>query len=163
MAGEPALRNPKTPAATVAAPMDAARAAKITAAAIVVIAFAFGLWYAQTAILLTFAGILFVIVLYGASRELAELTGLPRLLMLTIVTLAGAAGLILAACTAGPTLMAQLAQSIAVGANQLIFGAVFGLVGLALATPLAAVATVPLRHVFRIGEDGNDDQDAPRA
>jgi len=163
MAGEPALRNPKTPAATVAAPMDAARAAKITAAAIVVIAFAFGLWYAQTAILLTFAGILFVIVLYGASRELAELTGLPRLLMLTIVTLAGAAGLILAACTAGPTLMAQLAQSIAVGANHLIFGAVFGLVGLALATPLAAVATVPLRHVFRIGEDGNDDQDAPRA
>jgi len=59
--------------------------------------------------------------------------------------------------------LAQLAQSIAVGANQLIFGAVFGLVGLALATPLAAVATVPLRHVFRIGEDGNDDPDAPRA
>jgi len=40
--------------------------------------------------------------------------------------------------------------------NQLVFGAVFGLIGLALATPLAAAATVPLREVFRIGEDGND-------
>ena len=39
--------------------------------------------------------------------------------------------------------------------NQLVFGAVFGLVGLALATPLAAAATVPLREVFGIGENGN--------
>jgi predicted PurR-regulated permease PerM len=36
--------------------------------------------------------------------------------------------------------------------NQLVFGAIFGLIGLALATPLAAAATVPLRHVFGIGE-----------
>jgi predicted PurR-regulated permease PerM len=39
--------------------------------------------------------------------------------------------------------------------NQLVFGAVFGLIGLALATPLAAAATVPLRHFFGIGE-GDD-------
>ena len=47
--------------------------------------------------------------------------------------------------------------------NQLVFGAVFGLIGLALATPLAAAATVPLREVFGIGEDGSDDQAAPDA
>ena len=130
MPGEPAKRDAKTPvtrtpiakAPPASGPMDAAGAAKITAAALVVIAFAFGLWYAQTAILLTFAGILLAIVLYGASRELAELTGLPRLAMLALVALSGAAGLVLAGWTAGPTLMAQiaqLAQSIAVGATTL--------------------------------------------
>jgi predicted PurR-regulated permease PerM len=41
--------------------------------------------------------------------------------------------------------------------NQLVFGAVFGLLGLALATPLAAAATVPLRHVFGQDEDGKTD------
>jgi hypothetical protein len=35
--------------------------------------------------------------------------------------------------------------------SQLVLGAVFGLLGLALATPLAAAATVPLRHMFGIG------------
>jgi predicted PurR-regulated permease PerM len=40
--------------------------------------------------------------------------------------------------------------------NQLVFGAVFGLLGLALATPLAAAATVPLRHVFGESEDEQD-------
>ena len=124
MTGEPALRDTKTKVAKAApsGPMDAARAARITAAALTVIALAFGLWYAQTAILLTFAGILLAIVLYGASRALAELTGLPRLLMLALVTLAALAGLVLAAWTAGPTLaqqIAQLAQSIAVGATTL--------------------------------------------
>ena len=68
MPGEPALRDRKdTPVtlAPAAAPMTAARAARLTAAAL-------ALWYAQTAILLTFAGILLAIVLYGASRELAR-------------------------------------------------------------------------------------------
>ena len=32
--------------------------------------------------------------------------------------------------------------------SQLVLGAVFGLLGLALATPLAAAATVPLRYIF---------------
>ena len=41
--------------------------------------------------------------------------------------------------------------------NQLVFGAVFGLIGLALATPLAAAATVPLRHVFGINKDDDDE------
>ena len=36
--------------------------------------------------------------------------------------------------------------------SQLVLGAVFGLLGLALATPLAAAATVPLRYLFGIGE-----------
>jgi predicted PurR-regulated permease PerM len=102
--------------------MSVGQAAKITAAAIAVIALAFGLWYAQTAILLSFAGILLAIVLHGASRALAELTKLPRLLMLALVSIAAAAGLALAIWTAGPTLAEQialLAQSVAAGATAL--------------------------------------------
>jgi predicted PurR-regulated permease PerM len=38
--------------------------------------------------------------------------------------------------------------------NQLVLGALFGILGLALATPLAAAAIVPLRRVF-----GADDED----
>ncbi|MGH6735420.1 MAG: AI-2E family transporter [Methyloceanibacter sp.] len=122
MAGEPALRDPKRVAKKDSVPFDAARAAKVAAAAIAVLAVAVGLWYARTAILLTFAGILLAIVLYGASRALAELTGLPRLLMLAIVAVGLAGGLAFALWTAGPTLTQQialLAQSIAAGATSL--------------------------------------------
>jgi len=124
MPREPALRDAKQPAKTAPfrEPMDMARAARVTAGALAVIALAFALWYAQTAILLTFAGILLAIVLYGASRALTELTGLPRLLMLGIVAVAVVGGLALAIWTAGPTLarqIAQLAQSIAAGATTL--------------------------------------------
>jgi predicted PurR-regulated permease PerM len=101
---------------------EVTRAAKITAAVVGVLALAIGLWYARTAILLAFAGILFAIVLYGASRALAELTNLPRLVMLAAVVVAIAVffGLIIA--TAGPTLavqIAQLARGIAAGATTL--------------------------------------------
>ena len=216
---------------------------------------AIGLWYARTAILLAFAGILLVIVFYGASRALEELTTLPRLLMLAAVVIVVAVffGLVLAA--ASPTLTQQipeLARGLAAGAttltkqvasfadqanllqnidlvqllsgflspwgiatlpylgpiigavpmvlvaggeslnialwvvglyaiiqflesylltpliqaramsmpptlvilSQLVLGAVFGLLGLALATPLAAAATVPLRYFCGIGDDG---------
>jgi predicted PurR-regulated permease PerM len=125
MPGEPALRDPDTrepKTVPFREPLDMARAARATAAAIAVIALAFVLWYAQTAILLTFAGILLAIVLYGASRELAVLTGLPRLLMLTAVAVVAVGGLALVVWTAGPTLakqIAQLAQSIAAGAATL--------------------------------------------
>ena len=67
---------------------EVTRAAKITAAVVGVLALAIGLWYARTAILLAFAGILLAIVLYGASRALAELTTLPRLVMLAAVVVA---------------------------------------------------------------------------
>jgi predicted PurR-regulated permease PerM len=125
MPAEPALRDSKTRQAKPEAtrePVDVARVARVTATAIAVVALALGVWYAQTAILLTFAGILLAIVLYGASNALAELTGLPRLVMLAAVTLVTAGGLVLAAWTAGPTLteqIAQLAQSIAAGATSL--------------------------------------------
>jgi predicted PurR-regulated permease PerM len=39
--------------------------------------------------------------------------------------------------------------------SQLMLGAVFGILGLALATPLAAAATVPLRHMFCKGEEAS--------
>jgi predicted PurR-regulated permease PerM len=37
--------------------------------------------------------------------------------------------------------------------SQLVLGAVFGILGLALATPIAAAATVPLRYLFGVGSD----------
>jgi predicted PurR-regulated permease PerM len=43
---------------------------------------------------------------------------------------------------------------------QLVLGAVFGLLGLALATPLAAAAVVPLRHLFGVSE-GEPAEQAP--
>jgi len=98
------------------------RAAKITVAVIGVLVLAAVVWYARTAVLLTFAGILLSIVLYGASRKLSEITGLPRLLMLAVVALVGLVALGLVSWTAGPTLAEQvalLAQSIAAGATSL--------------------------------------------
>ena len=89
---------------------------------IAVIAAAVGLWYARTAILLAFAGILLAIVFYGASKALAELTKLPRLVMLAVVVLSTALFFVIVFSTAGPTLtqqIAQLARSIAVGATSL--------------------------------------------
>jgi predicted PurR-regulated permease PerM len=46
--------------------------------------------------------------------------------------------------------------------NQLVFGALFGLLGLALATPLAAGATVPLRYFFGIGESAKTSAASPK-
>ena len=74
---EPALRNrqkPTPPPVTRSGARDAAHAARITAAVIAVMAVAVGLWFSRTAILLAFAGILLAIVVYGASKALAELT-----------------------------------------------------------------------------------------
>jgi predicted PurR-regulated permease PerM len=101
---------------------EMAVAAKVTAAVVAVLAIAVGLWFAKTAILLAFAGILLAIVLYGASRGLAEMTGLPRLVALAIVVLAVASFFILVLWGAGPTLaqqIAQLASGIAAGATTL--------------------------------------------
>ena len=101
---------------------EVTRAAKITAAVVGVLALAIGLWYARTAILLAFAGILLAIVLYGASRALAELTKLPRLVMLAAVVIGVALFFGVVIATAGPTLavqIAQLARGIAAGATTL--------------------------------------------
>lgn len=125
MPGEqPARDAKKSPAKTMELrePKLMVRAARATVAVIAVIALASVLWYAQTAIFLTFAGILLAIVLYGASNSLSNLTGLPRLLMLAVVALAGLGVLVLAGWTAGPTLgtqIALLAQSIAAGVTTL--------------------------------------------
>ena len=101
---------------------DVMRAAKITATVVGVVALAVGLWFARTAILLAFAGILLAIVLYGASRALAELTALPRLVMLAAVVIGVALFFGVVFATAGPTLalqIAQLARGIAAGATTL--------------------------------------------
>ena len=117
-----APQRPATTPAPKLAQSDMARAAKIAAAVVAVLAIACGLWFARTAILLAFAGLLLAIVLYGSSRALAELTRLPRLVTLTIVVLAVAAFLVLVLWGAGPTIaqqVTQLARSLAVGATSL--------------------------------------------
>ncbi len=124
MAGEPKRSPSRTSSKQelrVGTP-DVMRAAKITATAVGVVALAVGLWYARTAILLAFAGILLAIVLYGASRALAELTALPRLVMLAAVVIGVALFFGVVITTAGPTLalqIAQLARGIAAGATTL--------------------------------------------
>jgi predicted PurR-regulated permease PerM len=40
--------------------------------------------------------------------------------------------------------------------NQLVFSALFGILGLALATPLAAAAIVPLRNLFGSADPETD-------
>jgi len=124
MPGKPTLRDPQGPKVRQADELGSpvTRAAKVTAAVVGVVALAIGLWYARTAVLLAFAGILLAIVLYGASRALADLTKLPRLLMLAVVVLAAALFFILVFSTAGPTLtqqIAELARGIAAGATTL--------------------------------------------
>ena len=84
---------PRTPSMT--GPSLLARTAMVTATVIAVLAVAVGLWYARTAMLLAFAGVLLAIVLYSASLALAEITRLPRLIMLAIVVVAVAAFFVL--------------------------------------------------------------------
>jgi predicted PurR-regulated permease PerM len=125
MASQTVSRDAKKPGAkagSLAAPSRVVNAVKVTAAVIAVIAVAIGAWYARTAILLAFAGLLLAIVFYGASRALAELTNLPRLLMLALVVLGSLLFFALVFWTAGPTLAVQiteLAKSIARGATTL--------------------------------------------
>jgi predicted PurR-regulated permease PerM len=125
MAGKTVLRDKPMTSANEELRLDSrdvVRAAKVTAVVVGVLALAVGLWYARTAILLAFAGILLAIVLYGASRALADLTKLSRLLMLALVVLAIAIFFALVFLKAGPTLaqqIAQLAHGIAAGATTL--------------------------------------------
>src|SRR4051812_27414186 len=122
MTGEPVAPDKPIGEAPRLGASNVAVAAKATATVIGVIAVAVGLWYSRTAILLAFAGILLAIVLYGASRALAELTKLPRLLMLATVVLLVALFFAVVFAAAGPTLaqqIADLARGIAAGATTL--------------------------------------------
>jgi predicted PurR-regulated permease PerM len=92
----------------------------------------------------------------------------PVLGAIPMLLIAGAQGLEMVLWVAGLYLLVQLLegyiltpliQSRAVSmqpavviTSQLVFGALFGVLGLALATPLAAAASVPLRHYLGTGE-----------
>src|SRR4029078_4364838 len=125
MPGEGALRPPPKSSAKDSPAIrsrDMATTAKMTAGVLGGLALAIGLWYARTAILLAFAGILLAIVLYGASRALAEFTKLPRLLMLAALVLLVALFFAVVFIAAGPQLRQQiagLARGIAAGATTL--------------------------------------------
>ena len=97
-------------------------AAKATAGVLIVIALVLALWFARVPVLLAFAGLLLSIVLYGASRWLAERTGLPRLPFLGVVVVGFIGLLILVVWQAGPTLAQQaseLTQSATTGLTAL--------------------------------------------
>ena len=120
--GTPTSQVRPTDPQTGSSSWDVARAAKITVAVLAILTLAAGLWIARVAILLTFAGLLLAIVLYGASRALSELTGLPRLVALAGAIIAVAAFFVLVIWGAGPTLahqVAQLASGIAAGLTTL--------------------------------------------
>ena len=85
-------------------------AAKAAAGVVIVVALAAALWYARTAILLGFAGILLAIVLYGASAALSRVSNLPRLVSLASVIVAIATFLAVVALFSGPTIVQQVAQ-----------------------------------------------------
>jgi predicted PurR-regulated permease PerM len=97
-------------------------AAKATAGVLIVIALVLALWFARVPVLLAFAGLLLSIVLYGASRWLAERTGLPRLPFLGVVVVGFIGLLVLVVWQAGPTLAQQaseLTQSATTGLTAL--------------------------------------------
>lgn len=85
-------------------------AAKATAGVLIVVVIAVVLWYGLVPVLLAFAGVLLAIVFYGASRWLAEITQLPRLVMLAVVVLGIGSLLGLAFWRAGPVLGEQVTQ-----------------------------------------------------
>jgi predicted PurR-regulated permease PerM len=85
-------------------------AAKATAGVLIVMALVLALWFARVPVLLAFAGLLLSIVLYGASRWLAEKTGLPRLPFLAVVVVGFIGLLVLVVWQAGPTLAQQATE-----------------------------------------------------
>lgn len=89
-----------------------------TLGVVVVLALAAAIWYARVPILLAFAGVLLSIVLHGASQAVRNVTGLPRLLSLTVVVLFVVMVLAWVAVAAGPMLITQtavLAKSLGIG------------------------------------------------
>ncbi len=97
-------------------------AMRATVGVVLVLVVAAALWYARTAIFLGFAGILFAIVLHGASSALSRITPLPPLAALSIVVALITAFFVVVIATSGPTIaqqVTQLATSIATGVTSL--------------------------------------------
>jgi predicted PurR-regulated permease PerM len=88
----------------------AAEVARIVAVAAGVAALVALLWFARTALLLLFAGILLAVMLDGAARPLMRWTGMPKPAALALVAVGIAVLLGVVGWIAGPVLMAQLEE-----------------------------------------------------
>jgi predicted PurR-regulated permease PerM len=84
--------------------------ARIVAVVAGVVALVALLWFARTALLLLFAGVLLAVLLDGLSRPLMRWTGMPKPAALSVVVLSIGIFLSLVAWNAGPVLIEQLQE-----------------------------------------------------
>jgi predicted PurR-regulated permease PerM len=98
--------GPKAPARRV----EAREIARITAVVVAVLVIVVVLWFARTALLLLFAGVLLAVLLDGMSRPVVRWTGLPKPAALALVLLGMGLFLVLVGWSAGPVLMQQLKE-----------------------------------------------------
>jgi predicted PurR-regulated permease PerM len=90
--------------------MTATEVARIAAVVAAVVALVALLWFARTALLLLFAGILLAVLLDGMSRPVMQWTGLPKPAALSLVVLIIGIFLGLVGWSAGPVLTEQLEE-----------------------------------------------------
>lgn len=105
-ATQPAKPRAHAPQWRVAA-IDVARIAAVVAAVVALVTL---LWFARTALLLLFAGILLALLLDGMSRPVMRWTGLPKPAALSLVVLCIGLFFALVAWSAGPVLIEQLEE-----------------------------------------------------
>jgi predicted PurR-regulated permease PerM len=87
--------------------IDVARIAAVVAGVVALVTL---LWFARTALLLLFAGILLAVLLDGMSRPLMRSTGLPKAAAVALVVLGIALFFVLVGWSAGPVLLEQLKE-----------------------------------------------------
>jgi predicted PurR-regulated permease PerM len=110
MTDEPAAKLAKSrPPQPSRSAVTMAEAARIALAVAGVIALVTVLWFARTAILLAFAGILLAILLDGMSRPLRRM-GLPKSVAIPVVVLLIALFFVVVGWSAGPVLIEQLKE-----------------------------------------------------
>jgi predicted PurR-regulated permease PerM len=90
--------------------MPASEVARIAAVVAAVVVLLVVLWYARTALLLLFAGVLFAVLLDGMCRPIVRWTGLPKPAALALVLVSIGIFFALVGWSAGPVLMLQLKE-----------------------------------------------------
>jgi predicted PurR-regulated permease PerM len=107
---DPATKPRQSSAVPAPLPMSPAEIARRTAIVLAIVAAAAVLWFARTAVLLLFAGILLAVLLDGMCRPLMRWTGMAKGAALSVVLVAIAAFFVILGWSAGPVLIEQLKQ-----------------------------------------------------